>query len=70
LLVFAVAAASAVVWAAVAWPGIASAASWAEAEAIPRGLSAIGVAAASWPGRAAAVGWSDDGVRIGSSASR
>ncbi len=37
LLVFAVAAASAVVWAAVAWPGIASAASWAEAEAIHRG---------------------------------
>jgi hypothetical protein len=69
-LVFAVAVASAVVRAAVTWPGIASAASWAEAEAIRRGSSAIGAAAASWPGRAAAVGWEDDGIWRGSSASR
>jgi hypothetical protein len=68
-LVFVMAAASAVVRAAVAWPGIASVASWAEAEAIRRVSLAIGVAAASWPGRAAAVGWADDGVRRGSSAS-
>ena len=70
LLVFAVAAASAVVRAAVAWLGIASAASWTEAEAIRRGPLAIGAAAARWPGRATAVGWADDGVRRGSSASR